>query len=262
MRLAILGVVAFLALADAGTLLSERHNPVNWKDLTPDYVNDDERIIGGELATPGQFPYQVALIIDGGVFCGGSLISDLWVLTAAHCASGRTTFDVWMGTTKRSANEPQRVIMTTTDKIVHQLYLVTLHNRNDIALLQLPQTPIRLPRLADVDTTYVGTMGIVSGWGRTDESVPGAVDDLGFVDLTVVDRTVCEAHYGWSEDTQLCLSVDEGKGSCSGDSGGPYVYNEPIDGQLTQIGMVSYGSSAGCVGGPKGFMRIAYFLNA
>ena len=43
------------------------------------------RITGGSTAARGQFPWQVALIIDSGSFCGGSLISDRWVLTAAHC---------------------------------------------------------------------------------------------------------------------------------------------------------------------------------
>jgi secreted trypsin-like serine protease len=44
------------------------------------------RITGGFLASRGQFPWQVALVIDNAWFCGGSLISAQWVLTAAHCA--------------------------------------------------------------------------------------------------------------------------------------------------------------------------------
>jgi len=44
------------------------------------------RITNGLTATGAQFPWQVALTIDGAGFCGGSLISSLWVLTAAHCA--------------------------------------------------------------------------------------------------------------------------------------------------------------------------------
>jgi secreted trypsin-like serine protease len=44
------------------------------------------RITNGNTAARGQFPWQAALVIDGAYFCGGSLISSLWVLTAAHCA--------------------------------------------------------------------------------------------------------------------------------------------------------------------------------
>jgi secreted trypsin-like serine protease len=43
------------------------------------------KIIGGTAATLGQFPHQAAILIDRETFCGGSLISEQWVLTAAHC---------------------------------------------------------------------------------------------------------------------------------------------------------------------------------
>lgn len=49
-------------------------------------LDDKHRITGGSTASRGQFPWQVALIIDDAYFCGGSLIDELWVLTAAHCA--------------------------------------------------------------------------------------------------------------------------------------------------------------------------------
>jgi len=46
----------------------------------------ENRITNGSPAIRGQFPWQVALVINGASFCGGSLISNRWVLTAAHCA--------------------------------------------------------------------------------------------------------------------------------------------------------------------------------
>lgn len=52
------------------------------------------RIVGGTEATPHSWPHQVALFIDDKFFCGGSLISKEWVLTAAHCMDGLVFFSV------------------------------------------------------------------------------------------------------------------------------------------------------------------------
>ncbi|MPC57182.1 Chymotrypsin BI [Portunus trituberculatus] len=66
--------------------------PWHWKSpkplVTPIGPVKSARIVGGEEATPHSWPHQVALFIDNMYFCGGSLISNEWVLTAAHCADG------------------------------------------------------------------------------------------------------------------------------------------------------------------------------
>ena len=51
-------------------------------------VQRDGRIVNGNLAVPNQFPHQALLIVNGNVQCGGSLISDLWILTAQQCVAG------------------------------------------------------------------------------------------------------------------------------------------------------------------------------
>merc|ERR1712212_1187762 len=95
----------------------------------------------GVEGEPNQWPWQVALFIDNAWFCGGALISENWVVTAAHCADGASYFDVMAGAHDvRASSEPNRVEITSYNGIVHENYddwaLV-----NDIALVELP-TPI------------------------------------------------------------------------------------------------------------------------
>merc|ERR1719410_560865 len=73
-----------------------------------------ERIVGGFEAEPNQWPWQVALFIDNAWFCGGALISENYVLTAAHCADGATYFDIMAGAHNvRESSEPHRVEITS-----------------------------------------------------------------------------------------------------------------------------------------------------
>ena len=74
----------------------------------------EERIVGGFEAEPNQWPWQVALFIDDAYFCGGSLISENYVVTAAHCVEGAVYFDVLAGAHDvRAASEPHRVEITS-----------------------------------------------------------------------------------------------------------------------------------------------------
>ena len=63
----------------------------------PAKAQSEGKIVGGVEATPNQWPWQVALFVDDAWFCGGSLISENWVLTAAHCVDGASYFDVQAG---------------------------------------------------------------------------------------------------------------------------------------------------------------------
>ena len=76
-------------------------------------VEKEGRIVGGVEATPHTWPWQVALFIDDAWFCGGSIISENYVLTAAHCADGASYFDVMAGAHNvRESSEPNRVEVT------------------------------------------------------------------------------------------------------------------------------------------------------
>jgi len=99
------------------------------------------QIVGGSAATLGQFPWQVVILIDSSSLCGGSLILNDWVLTAAHCALGRTNFKVHYGIIDWTT-APSTQIKDTQVKYVHESYNTNNLN-NDIALLKLP-SPVTL----------------------------------------------------------------------------------------------------------------------
>ncbi|XP_059479415.1 brachyurin-like [Neocloeon triangulifer] len=227
------------------------------------------KIIGGDFATPGQFPYQVGLFLDGSGFCGGSLIKDDVILTAAHCAQGTRTFEAHLGAQNiYDETEANRLIVTSTTGVVHENYQASSIN-NDIAIVKLPAPVagngvgvVRLPAGIQVGETFNGVSARVSGWGRTSDSVSGISPELKFVDVTVIDNSVCRASYGnIITDTKICVDTLGGTaGTCNGDSGGPLVVQE-VDGIYTEIGIVSFGSSAGCESGyPAAFTRVSEYL--
>jgi len=103
------------------------------------YGSGETRIIGGKEAANGQFPYQAAISLDDYDFCGGSLISKNWILTAGHCVVIFEQWKVVLGAHNlRDSNESGRVTLTTTEAILHEEFDFS-NLDNDVAVLQLPE---------------------------------------------------------------------------------------------------------------------------
>ncbi|KAJ9580605.1 hypothetical protein L9F63_024220 [Diploptera punctata] len=227
------------------------------------------KIVNGQQATRGQFPYQAALYLDGSSFCGGSLISTTWVLTAAHCAQSISRFTVYLGAQALSATESGRVVVTSTTKVVHSGYSTSTLN-NDIALVRLPSAvsltqfiqTVALPSSAMASNTFAGQTITVSGWGRISDSTSGISNNLNYINLPVITNSVCQLYYSSSiiVSSTICADGAGGRSTCNGDSGGPMVLS--INGVTTQIGVVSFVSSRGCGSGyPSGYVRVTSFLS-
>lgn len=256
----------------------------------PDHFDDvpSNRILGGRTAKPGQFPYQVSLrdAATNRHYCGGSIISSFWVLTAAHCIQ---------------YTEPEESVVVVgghfvnVDGTVYNVSQMVTHNfdvlygTNDIALLRT-QLEIEFNDLVQPIPIGDGTgrpiSGAVraraSGWGSEYVSkflnkspktkIPmkeelrqnyaqlygPPAEELKYLDVTTLSNYACRARLSAAaakriRNSTLCVYGVPTRGMCRGDSGGPLVANG------TLIGATSWGKPCG-LGMPDVFTRISYFV--
>ncbi|KAF2881376.1 hypothetical protein ILUMI_24819 [Ignelater luminosus] len=232
-------------------------------------VSSNPRIISGKPAAPGQFKHQVAnrfKVSGGTAFCGGSLISDRWVLTAGHCAKDATHFTLYLGSVNQSQPVEQgRVVVETAEKYVHPSYNpFTL--ANDIALVRL-QKPVNFTdriqpiSLASHNTPANKTL-TVSGWGKTSDASNSVSPVLNYVELDAISNPDCAKVYGSLTVTNgtICCKGRPEHSTCNGDSGGPLI--EKVNNTWVQVGVVSFVHRAGCASGnPSGYARVQYYLD-
>merc|ERR1711890_138501 len=132
-------------------------------------VEEHERIVGGVEATPHEFPWQVGLFFDG-YFCGGSIISETYILTAAHCADGVFKHEVVIGA--HEIRDSSNVKINAYGPTVHPEW-DSFSLSNDLAILEL-ESPIdwasfggnARPSCLATSGDYSGQTALVSGWGR------------------------------------------------------------------------------------------------
>ncbi|XP_045713211.1 putative serine protease 42 [Phyllostomus hastatus] len=229
------------------------------------------KIVGGEEVEEGEWPWQVSLRISGRHVCGGTLITEQWVLTAGHCIFRRRDYSVKMG--DRSVfQEITSVVVPVKSITVHPRFTTVGTIHHDLALLQLNYPvnftftifPICIP-----DVTFkvaAGTRCWVTGWGRKQE-IGGELASftLQKVDQYIIYYDKCNKMVKkamWkTRDVVLpgmiCGYKDVGKDSCQGDSGGPLVceYNDT----WVQMGIVSWGFGCGRQDVPGVYTDVAFY---
>ncbi|XP_054422117.1 coagulation factor XI [Pteronotus mesoamericanus] len=192
------------------------------------------RIVGGTASVPGEWPWQVALHITAPTqrhLCGGSIIGNRWILTAAHCLSGIESpqiLRVYGGILNQLEIKEDTSFFGVKEIIIHDQYK-TAESGYDVALLKLQtamnytdlQRPICLPSQGDRDVIYTDCW--VTGWGyrKFRDKIQNTLQK---VKVPLVTNKECQAGYEGQRITSkmICAGYQEGgKEACKGDSGGP-----------------------------------------
>ncbi|KAI9563420.1 hypothetical protein GHT06_010883 [Daphnia sinensis] len=232
------------------------------------FYTKETKIVSGIEATPGEFPWMAHLtIVRKGREreCGGSLISQNWIMTAAHCVDGADSVTVVLGAHNLSAvSEPYRISLQSTEFYIHPKYSSETFP-DDIGLIKLPVSvtfsarirPVVLTDLGNRD--FVNNTVIVTGWGYYSDAIQWTSDVLVKASTTVISNEKCQDSWGsMIVSTMICTSRTRG-GVCNGDSGGPMIYL--VDGSWVQIGITSFGASPCESVIPNGFTRVQSYLS-
>lgn len=242
------------------------------------------RIVNGQEVQPGERAYQVSIQLNFGDrladssktshFCGGAVLSDRWVITAAHCMKGqqaknlkvvRGTIDVTDTTSLK--NRVKRIVRAEYNDI---------NKKNDFALLELDlDSPDNLNRVSKHVVQEVplcpesfepeGKDCTVSGWGHLKSKGSSVPSKLREVSVRVLHGETCAKmlnKYPWdnTDRTMLCAGGED-KDACQGDSGGPMVCQmNDTEGTECLAGVVSWGVGCATEGIPGVYTNVRHYI--
>ncbi|XP_062872374.1 chymotrypsin-like protease CTRL-1 [Trichomycterus rosablanca] len=226
---------------------------------TKPQISGYNRIVNGENAVSGSWPWQVSLQDTTGFhFCGGSLLNQYWVVTAAHCRVTPSRHLVVIGEHDRASNAEPLQVKNIAKAITHPYYNSQNFN-NDVTLLKLSSPAQMTNRVSPVclasTNVAAGTRCVTTGWGKTAyTSSPYILQQTA---LPILSQAQCMQYWGQNRitDAMICAGAS-GVSSCQGDSGGPLVCESA--GVWYQVGIVSWGTSNCNVRTPAVYARVSY----
>jgi len=263
-------------------------------------VDNSDRIVGGEVADLRDFPWMALLEYQKpngkGFYCGGVLINDRYVLTAAHCMKGKDLPKTWRLSSvrlgeydvesdedcvTRKFSDPEcadPVVDVPVDELIpHEQYNPNDANQfHDIALIRLARKvkytdfikPICIATsFDDLSKQYTDKTLFVAGWGKTETRSQSDIKLK--LKVPVKSNAQCNNVYQRARvnlgSGQMCAGGEKGKDSCRGDSGGPLMALESdSNGNLYWLvsGVVSFGPTpCGMQGWPGVYTRVSEYAD-
>ncbi|VEN62024.1 unnamed protein product [Callosobruchus maculatus] len=210
-----------------------------------------ERIVGGKETGVNEFPSMVGIVDMSAkfVYCGGTIISNKYVLTAASCLSHQKVENLEVVVGEHDVSTGRDTPATATYRVdsyeIHPQFHSS-HLGYDIGILRTKSTikfnlnvgPACLPfRLKDLD--FRGQKVTMLGWGTLGFGGPKS-NILQKVDVLVTPNSQCPLHKKDILPALIC-TYSPGKDACQSDSGGPLLWMDPVKARLYLVGIISYG---------------------
>ncbi|OCT59122.1 serine protease 33 [Xenopus laevis] len=236
------------------------------------------RIAGGHEAKKGEFPWQVAVWLPGKVFCGGTLISDSWVLSAAQCLDRENASSavVILGANKLSGNHKEETAIPAKTLIIHPNYYLS-NISGDIALIEL-ERPVQytnyiLPLCLPPPTISFtpGQLCYVTGWGKMRFNSSDPISNvLRGAEVRLITSELCKDYYMMkndynitadliTNDTICARDIHGVHRICNGDGGGPLACSAGDSWYV--MGIVSIVFRCGEIGHPGVYTSVPYYMD-
>ncbi|XP_011557938.2 trypsin, alkaline A-like [Plutella xylostella] len=229
-----------------------------------------QRIVGGSATTIDRYPFGAVVLFlsNGGFFrqhCGGSIINENAVLTAAHCLHRRRNdqFRIRVGSTQASSGGSVHAV----NRLISHASFNHNTQDNDLAIMRTTTQINFLPGLVAAGTFAGSNYNVPDGasvwaigWGAGRPNGPGS-EQLRHVEIWTVNQAVCRARYQnirmTVTDNMLCsgwLDVG-GRDQCTGDSGGPLLHDNVV------IGVSSWGQGCASAEYPGVNVRVSRYID-